>query len=164
MLNHNFYPQITRPTRFSERKGTLIDNIFLKSNHTQSKASSYILATCISDHLPCLLKLNLKQVKPKNPTTVTIRKACPDAHNKITKHIIENLNDSHYDEDPEACYNNLEKTITSAMNIFIPLKTVKFNKYKHSIHDWISPGILRSVKKKIIFTTLAATNLGTDFY
>ena len=148
MLNHNFYPQITRPTRFSERKGTLIDNIFLKSNHTQSKASSYILATCISDHLPCLLKLNLKQVKPKNPTTVTIRKACPDAHNKITKHIIENLNDSHYDEDPEACYNNLEKTITSAMNIFIPLKTVKFNKYKHSIHDWISSGILRSVKKK----------------
>ena len=82
MLSHNFYPQITRPTRFSDRKGTLIDNIYLKSNHTQSQTSSYILATCISDHLPCLLKLNLKQAKPKNPTSVTIRKACPDSHKK----------------------------------------------------------------------------------
>ena len=148
MLSHNFYPQITRPTRFSDRKGTLIDNIYLKSNHTQSQISSHILATCISDHLPCLLKLNLKQAKPKNPTSVTIRKACPDAHKKMIDYLNDELNDSHYVDDPEACYNNLEKTITKAIDKYMPLKTVKFNKYKHSIHDWICTGILRSVRTK----------------
>lgn len=148
MLSHGLYPQITRPTRFSERKGTLIDNIYLKSSHPQSNSSSFILATCISDHLPCLLKLNLKQSKPKNPSSITIRKACPDAHNKIINYINENINSSHFDDDPEVCYDNLESIITTAMNIYMPLKTVKFNKYKHCIQDWTSPGILRSVRKK----------------
>ena len=50
LCNHNFTPQITLPTRGTEKSATLIDNIFV--NNPSFKYLSGNITTSISDHLP----------------------------------------------------------------------------------------------------------------
>ena len=49
-FNHNFTPQITLPTRVTEKSAILIDNIFV--NNPSSNYLSGNITTSISDHLP----------------------------------------------------------------------------------------------------------------
>ena len=48
--------------------------------------------------------------------------------------------------DPNESYAILEKSITSAMDEHMPLKTVKLNKYKHKGSPWITQDIINSIK------------------
>ena len=48
--------------------------------------------------------------------------------------------------DPNINYNILENILRNAVNKYIPLKKVKFNKYKHKRTRWITFGILKSIK------------------
>lgn len=50
MLNNLFLPHITGPTRLTQNKPSLIDNIF--HNNMSSSCYSGCLTTKISDHLP----------------------------------------------------------------------------------------------------------------
>ena len=50
LFNHNFAPQITLPTRVTEKSAKLIDNIF--ANNASFKYLSGNITTSISDHLP----------------------------------------------------------------------------------------------------------------
>ena len=50
LFHNNYTPQITLPTRITDRLATLIDNIFLNTQlHKQTSGS---ITTSISDHLP----------------------------------------------------------------------------------------------------------------
>ena len=50
LFHNNYTPQITLPTRITDRSATLIDNIFLNTQlHKQTSGS---ITTSISDHLP----------------------------------------------------------------------------------------------------------------
>ena len=62
LTSHSFYPQITRPTRLSTMRGTLIDIIFCKLSTTTCQSSASILASGMSDHFPCFISLS--NVKP----------------------------------------------------------------------------------------------------
>ena len=50
LFHNNYTPQITLPTRITDRSATLIDNIFL--NTQLHKQTSGNITTSISDHLP----------------------------------------------------------------------------------------------------------------
>ena len=50
--------------------------------------------------------------------------------------------------DPNINYNILEKTLDSSLNKIMPHKSIKFNKYKHKKSNWITAGIIRSIKFK----------------
>ena len=50
LCNHNFTPQITVPTRLTEKSATIIDNIF--GNNPSFKYLSGNITTSTSDHLP----------------------------------------------------------------------------------------------------------------
>ena len=50
LFHNNYTPQITLPTRITDRSATLIDNIFL--NTQRHKQTSGNITTSISDHLP----------------------------------------------------------------------------------------------------------------
>ena len=63
MTVHSFVPTIHLPTRITEHSATLIDNIFV--NSLVYKSESAIVYNDISDHLPVLLKINLKMPKKK---------------------------------------------------------------------------------------------------
>ena len=57
-----FLPEITLPTRFSHRKGTLIDNFLCNLSDISLKSKSGILADRLSDHQPYFMSLNLRTV------------------------------------------------------------------------------------------------------
>ena len=46
----------------------------------------------------------------------------------------------------DANYNTLSHIFTSVQNKYIPIKLMKFNKYKHKKSKWITEGILRSIR------------------
>ena len=52
ILSNNFIPQITLPTRITEKTATLIDNIFTNSYKHNSNCLSGNITPYISDHLP----------------------------------------------------------------------------------------------------------------
>ena len=67
LFNHNFTPQITLPTRITEKTATLIDNIFV--NGQTQKYNSGNITMSISDHLPQFIIIeNGKGDKPTNKT------------------------------------------------------------------------------------------------
>ena len=48
--------------------------------------------------------------------------------------------------DPNTNYNILENLLSFILNKHIPIRRVKLNKYKHKKTDWITNGILKSIK------------------
>ncbi len=58
LINHNFYPKITLPTRLSNKHGTLIDNFICKLTETTLDTTSGILIKQFSDHQPFFTILN----------------------------------------------------------------------------------------------------------
>ena len=66
-FNHNFTPQITLPTRITEKTVTLIDNIFVNDQAQQYNSGN--ITTFISAHLPQFFIIeNGKGDKPANKT------------------------------------------------------------------------------------------------
>ena len=152
LITNGFSPSITLPTRFTDTSCTLIDNIFYKSNTNDNIISSGIILTDISDHLPCFANFNLslftKHKKPvifkRPPFQKHIQQIC----NEITSQKLYDRLDTSLTQDPNFNYDILESTIISAMDKFIPIKRIKFNKYKHKKQPWVTNGILKSIRYK----------------
>ena len=74
MCTNIFFPKITLPTRSSKKFCTLIDQMFCKSPHLDhTNISSSITMSKISDHFPCLVKLEILNDKPKRPKYIQKR-------------------------------------------------------------------------------------------
>ena len=70
LFNHNFTPQITLPTRITEKTATLLDNIFV--NGQTQKHNSGNITTSLSDDLPQFIIIeNGKGDKPTNKAAKT---------------------------------------------------------------------------------------------
>ncbi len=149
VTSHSFYPSITLPTRFSNTRGTLIDNVCCKLSNTTLNAPSGILIRQFSDHKPyfiCLVKLNRNNPPPKFikiriQNNKNINSPCTEL---INSNIINKLNTSP-NADPNNNYNILRTLIENATNKHIPDKLVKFNKHKHTKFNWITIGIIKSI-------------------
>ena len=147
-ISFGLLPSLSLPTRISTNSATLMDNIF--TNHAHGLHSSGILISEISDHFPCFYQVSLSY-----------------EHNSLKKYIFKrNFNQQNIDcmyrdlesrniiellipdkqTDPNINYNTLENILRNAVNKYIPLKKVKFNKYKHKRTRWITFGILKSIK------------------
>ena len=63
LVAQSFYPQITLPTRFSDRNCTLIDNFLCKLTCSFLPSTSSILISRISDHLPYFIFLDFIKSK-----------------------------------------------------------------------------------------------------
>ena len=154
MLTNSFFPAITLPTRFTENTCTLIDNAFYKFSGNYKFVGSGILLCDLSDHQPyyTTFKMNcvpqprkkFKYIKQHKITNEGIRKFCDELE---AKEIVNNLVQDIY-SDPNINYNIVHSHIQNALHKHLPIKTVKFNKYKHKKEDWITHGILRSIRYK----------------
>ena len=58
--SHGYLPEITLPTRFSDRRGTLIDNFLCTFSDVSLKSKSGILIDKFSDHQPYFTSVNLR--------------------------------------------------------------------------------------------------------
>ena len=150
MMNNGFLPKIMLPTRFALRTASLLDQIFVKEIYgRQTISKSAILHSAISDHLACLTFLEGKYKKHNDTDYITFQVNDEGSINRFVSEIansqiMEKL-DRNILQDPNVTYNKINDVLQKAKDKHIPLKTVKFNKYKHKKSDWITTGIMKSI-------------------
>ena len=150
-LSSGYLPQLTSPTRITLNSATLIDNIFIKSSHTDFINEKGIITSDLSDHYPSFIEFNYTHPKP-NPkkskliesrhiTTQSITSFIKDLNSENWSEVInnENTNDK---------FNSFLLTYTKLMDINMPKQQIKFNKYIHKSNPWITKGIMNSIKHK----------------
>ena len=169
VLNNGFVPKITLPTRFSERRATLIDNIFCNLSHSKKTCISGIVFTNLSDHLPYFTfldqKLDLhgppKFIKVQTKDEFSVQNFIQELSNTD---IMGKLNPD-LNHNPNSNYDILEDIICSAKVKHLPIKTVKFNKHKHKRSPWMTNGVLRSINfRDNLYKKLKCTNQDTLEY
>ena len=144
-----YFPKITFPTRFSRTTGTLIDNFFCKLTRTTFDITSGILTKSFSDHQPYFIFLNCENTSKKPPNTfIQIRSHNETSFINVEKELqsynVISLMDNNVTSDPNDNYNILLEELKKAIDKHMPMKTVKFDKYRHKKETWITSGILKS--------------------
>ena len=153
MLNNGFLPKIALPTRLSKYSATLLDQMYIKDHRaTIVQSNSGIIYSSISDHLAYFTCLKLSTKLETPPKFVTIEQNDDASVNAFiteieSANILDKLDKSIL-YDPNKTYATIEKIIQDAKNRHMPTKTVKFNKYKHKMSNWITQGILNSIRHK----------------
>ena len=67
--------------------------------------------------------------------------------------------------DPNINYSILESAIMKTNNKYMPIKKVNFQKYKHKRNDWITLGILNSIKHRDeLYKKIRITEANTPLY
>ena len=127
--------------------------MFYKFSGNYKFVGSGILLCDLSDHQPYYTTFKLNCVPPRQKfkyieqhkiTNEGIRKFCDELEaNEIVNNLVQDIY-----SDPNINYNIIHSHIQNALNKHLLNKTVKFNKYKHKIEDWITHGILRSIRYK----------------
>ena len=150
LINNGLLPHISLPTRFSRRSASLIDHIFGKFNNPKQESISGILLTDISDHLPAFIVL--KNIKYTNtPSKYVYQRLCSDEallrlQTALLNFDISALLDTSPSADPNINYHEITQSISNLCENYLPVKKVKFNKYKHKSTPWITFGIIKSIK------------------
>ena len=142
-LESGLLPTVTKPSRITHNTATLIDNIYVKSHHVH-KSKTFLLTTDISDHLPCLLIIDCDLNTKKEPLEFEHRKLNDKAIENINNHlsrgdwtILDNM-------DPDEGYNLLTSTITDALDLFAPVKTVIIPAKYVISEPWMTKGLIKS--------------------
>ena len=149
LISLSFFPKITLPTRFSNKRGTLIDNFLCKFSHGFLQTTAGIIPCGISDHFPYFDSLDISPYTNKNHQYIKVKTRGPDAINNLISEIRNSDMTSkltlNLRANPNENYNVLATTISKAMEKSMPTKLVKFNKKKHKKSKWITLGILNSI-------------------
>ena len=147
IFSNSYVPIITKPTRVTNSSQTLIDHVIKKQSDTKYIAGTII--NDISDHYINYMLLNIKKTFKPKPRVITYR--------SFTQSNIDNLNNdlvSHnWDnvlniDEPNLAYQEFMKSYNFYFVKNIPLKSVRFKYYRHKIENWMSKGILTSIKTK----------------
>ena len=146
MFSRMFFPLITRPTRITSHKASLIDNIF--SNEPLHQSISGLFLNDVSDHLPVFAVISgYEQIVQRNKY-ITFRSK--NQQNLIKfKSEIENVNWAELPgyNDPSLAYGNFLKKYAAIYNRCFPLKKVKAKGYT-LYKPWLTKALLKSIKKK----------------
>ena len=149
-ISNSFFPKLTFPTRFSKTRGTLIDQIFCKLTSSTLKCHSGIILSNASDHLPYFTCIDSSPPPQKSPKFARINVYNESSIQSFINEIETSLVDSHFDNNimgnPNSNYDKLESIIIKAKETYLPNKLVRFKKYKHKKHNWVTNAILKSIK------------------
>ena len=170
VISHSFYPQITLPTRLSERNGTLIDNFYCKLSSNCNPTSGILIKT-FSDHLPYVTFLHNKPKHTPTPRYINSTTYKEGAFTNLASelkntHIWSNLNENPT-ADPNLSYrpNVFIEILQSAKEKHLPSKLIRLKKYKHKKCTWITMGILKSIKfRDNLYITLKMSEPDTQEY
>ena len=169
---NSFLPKITFPTRFAKHSCSLIDQIYYKpytSSGTANTVTAGIILSTISDHFPSFISLNIKRTSPKIPKFVTISRYTSEAVENIrgdliAEHISQKICPTH-ENNPNSMYDIFQNCITTIKQKHMPCISVKFKKHKHKLSNWISYGILHSIKfRDKLYKQLKTTHVDTPEY
>ena len=169
LMSNGYLPKITIPTRLTQRKGTLIDNFFVKFSESLSKTTAKVLKSKISDHLPYFISLDYLNCKRCTDKYIKIHTSYPqqfenfknDFENLETKTKLNNV----LKNNPNDSCNSFIEIITNCLDKHFPCKLVKFNKYKHKKSKWITNAIIKSIKyKDRLYIKLKSLSLNSNSY
>ena len=152
MLGYSLYPKITFPTRLNNNSGaTLIDNIYCKLSSRSVESISGIIIDPMSDHFPyfvCLDILNRDSTKSTKlmKKRINNKLAIENMVNEMRAMDISQEFDENLTSDPNYNYDILHDHIQALKNKHLPVRLEKFHKHRHKKNNWITYGILRSIK------------------
>ena len=149
IISHGLCPALTLPSRIVQNSATFIDNVF-SNVHNKLSHNSGIIETNISDHFPYFYRFKTTHDYVK-PVKHIFHRKYNDANIYNLSQYLDSLNimdllQHDKDIDPNINYNILEKILIIGLDKYIPLNKVKLNKYKHKKTNWITYGIIRSIK------------------
>ena len=138
ILSNNFIPQITLPTRITEKTATLIDNIFINSYNSIYLSGN--ITTYISDHLPQFLVIeNLKQPSFNQNPPISFRdynnfneEAFQTELHELDWSFVTENNDINLGFETFLCF------INKTLDKHAPIKTVKKRENKTISKLWIT--------------------------
>ena len=151
LIENNFIPCISIPTRITESTITLIDHIFLRlpKSKINSKTTSGCLISDISDHLPnfLLLQLNTNSNKER-PFIRSYSKRNIDIFNANISNELSQfaLNANNSLNNIDNIYALFFEKISYLHNKYFP--RVRLSRKKANDKVWITNGIKRSIKHK----------------
>ena len=126
---------------------TLLDQIYIKTPRENEdiglhniKTSSGVMISNISDHLPCFTSICITLIKTtKNSKFITLNNLSEIAISKFKEGLAESrLQDMlihNLNVNPNLTYDIIDKQIADARETFLPVKTDRFNKHKHTKMD-----------------------------
>ena len=125
--------------------------MFCKSPHLDHiNISSSIIMSKISDHFPCLVKLEILNDKPKRPKYIQKRviseAATPNFREELGSSDISSHLNANLMTDPNPECDIFERIAFSAYEKHFPNKRVKVNKHKHKLSPWITTGLIKSIE------------------
>ena len=151
MSSFSFIPTIKKPTRITSHSATVIDNIFVNN---LSEIKSGILYNDLSDHLPVLLHMPMKnrdqvakQISKRIVTPQLIEEFNTKLNNVDWDHIIVRAES---DDNVNDIYREFLQIYSSIFEKCFPVQILKFSKNKTPRHEYITPGLLRSCHKKSV--------------
>ena len=148
MLTNGFIPKITVPTRVTHSTATLIDHIFIKETNGKNSSFAGTLKSTMTDHYMNFLFIDTPK-QPKTDKFISYRPYSPANISKLNAELKKKDFECVYDQDdPEFAYEKLISIYHKTLDEVIPIKTVKFNKYKHKLNPWTTPDILKSMKER----------------
>ena len=151
--SNNFIPQVTLPTRITEKTATLIDSIFTNSYKHNSNCLSGNITTYISDHLPQFLIIeNLKQPSFNHYPPIFFRDY-ENFNEEAFKTELRELDWSFVTEnnDINLGFETFLRFIDKTLNKLAPIKLVQKKKGNKTISKpWITRGIKTSIRKREI--------------
>ncbi|ELU04721.1 hypothetical protein CAPTEDRAFT_198177 [Capitella teleta] len=132
VVSHGFLPQIIHPRRFTDHRGTLLDNFFCKLSPAYAKTMAGIMTTKLSDHQGCFVTIDCLQKSKVHNRYITITKKVTDFNKKVCDHICDAdlLHRIDYERALKENYQLFEETLQEAISANTETKRVKVNKYK----------------------------------
>ena len=147
LYEHNMIPTITKPTRITTSSATLIDNIIINLELSDSTTSG-ILEENISDHLPCYNIISGMYIKKKKPQMVMSRDMRPKRIAALKKKLEDHPDLLLPHNGPvNSQFEEFHDKLLKEINHFLPERTrrIKMQQLRHE--PWVSPGLLISIKK-----------------
>ncbi|XP_057290925.1 uncharacterized protein LOC130613625 [Hydractinia symbiolongicarpus] len=150
IFSFSLAPSILLPTRITENTSTLIDNIFHDPFELNCKSGNII--SSISDHFPQFLIINKQHVLPPPPTK---RSPIPD-WNKFNQELFsQKISAIDWNEllclnelDPSKSFDIFHTFVNNYINECVPLKKSFTRNNTNSHKEWITTGILTSIRKR----------------
>ena len=168
-VTHGLFPNITVPARCCRSSSSLIDQMFCKLKELKHHLTSCVIKSCISDHFPYISVFDILKKSRHTPKFVKIN--CSDetsfeAFHSEVKSRIENLNmDPDLFSDPNDNYRRFEEIILNAKAKHLAPKTIRFKKHKHKLSQWMTSGILNSIKfRDKLFLELKTLNSTSELH
>ena len=147
LMNFKLSPLITLPTRVTSTSATLIDHIY-KSVSSDNVVAGTLLSD-ITDHFINFMIIDQDKPYRELPKKKSYR-SYHENNIKTLNEYLENADWSNVleNENPNKSYEIFLNIYQEALDKCIPLKTKRYNKFRHKGSPWVTEGILKSIKNK----------------